>query len=139
MIKELKFHVSNLCRIHVFLNWDNKTTRIVCVKSNNMQTKVNSNWFLELKITHSIYQRSHKNLRAQLNRSELTIFKEMKRKPTNISISEATKLLLSGSIPTGEANLAVVCEDSQWMHFHTNVCCLPPNQNNKYITWMRLN
>ena len=46
------------------------------------------------------------------------------KKDLLISIPEATKLLLSGSIPTVEANLSTVCEEIQWVNLHSNGRCL---------------
>lgn len=39
-----------------------------------------------------------------------------------VSISEATKLLLSSSIPAVESNLSTVCEKIQWVNLHTDGC-----------------
>ena len=40
-----------------------------------------------------------------------------------VSISEATKFLLSSSIPAVKSNLSTVCEKIQWVNLHTDGCC----------------
>jgi len=88
-------------------------------QQNNMTEKLGH----ECKLSYHTLNRLLKNLRAQ--------YIPMKRGGNLlVSISETTKLLLSSSIPAVEANLSTVCEEIQWMHFHTNSSCLKSNQIN---------
>ena len=66
-----------------------------------------------------------------------------------VSISKTTKLLLASSVPTVKPNLPTICEEVQWMNFHTNSCYLQikpiykinnfqthQNRTNFYANWM---